>query len=366
MNRTVWVCVVMCLVLGTAFAEKDKDAKLKTAEEAVQAKITKPGISGTLRQAIDRIAELGSVRILVDWSALSDAGAEPETKVSVLVPSATVGQLLDIALAQAARRGRPLAWYADGATVHVSTQARVLARNRFPLGRETGAKSSPNARASASSAGPVARLNFQNVGFGNVITFFREVSGVNFHMNWKALETVGVSKDTEVTLEARGISIARALDLICSDLSANADKFDRVYWVVDQGIVEISTGAALNTTLSTRTFDVTDLLAIVPDFEGPRMDFSTKDTQAITDSRTGAVRGGSLFPQEDADKDTDEKSIGEQRAELREKLIGIIKQSIGEEMWQPVGKGDVRIFRNQLVISQTKLGFKLLDEAVRR
>ena len=52
--------------------------------------------------------------------------------------------------------------------------------------------------------------------------------------------------------------------------------------------------------------------------------------------------------------------------EVKEGLIAIIKASIGEDMWQDQGKGSIRIFGNRLIISQTTLGFKLLDKSLRR
>ncbi len=35
-------------------------------------------------------------------------------------------------------------------------------------------------------------------------------------------------------------------------------------------------------------------------------------------------------------------------------------------MWRPVGRGSIRILRGQLIITQTPLGFKLLEESLVR
>ena len=46
---------------------------------------------------------------------------------------------------------------------------------------------------------------------------------------------------------------------------------------------------------------------------------------------------------------------------MQDNLLGIIKDSIGADMWAPDGKGSVQFLGTKLVISQTMLGFKLLE-----
>jgi hypothetical protein len=43
-----------------------------------------------------------------------------------------------------------------------------------------------------------------------------------------------------------------------------------------------------------------------------------------------------------------------------------LKDSIGEDMWKPDGKGSISILNGKLVISQTLLGFKLMETAGRK
>ena len=49
---------------------------------------------------------------------------------------------------------------------------------------------------------------------------------------------------------------------------------------------------------------------------------------------------------------------------MQETLITTIKESIGEEMWQPEGKGSIKLLRNNLIITQSLLGFKLMRETI--
>ena len=54
-------------------------------------------------------------------------------------------------------------------------------------------------------------------------------------------------------------------------------------------------------------------------------------------------------------------------AELLERnkksLVKIVQDSIGDQWWQPNGKGSIRILRNRMIVSQSLLGFKLMADA---
>ena len=46
-------------------------------------------------------------------------------------------------------------------------------------------------------------VNLTNVSVSDAIDFLRDVSGANIHVNWRALEEVGVGKDTQVNVRLR-------------------------------------------------------------------------------------------------------------------------------------------------------------------
>jgi hypothetical protein len=284
------------------------------------------------------------------------------------VPVATVSQLLDLVLAQVSPRGRPLGWFVQDGTIHVTTQMRALHGGRpLPAG--------PRREPTAKRRFGIRSLDFESVELADVVKFFRTTSGVNFHVNWPALQLSGVDKTTPITLKAAGISIARALDMVTDQLSANKGKFESIYWVVDRGVVMISTGTALNTHTRTRVYDVGHVLMVIPNFEAPRLNAelpatdgqSSSSTGSSSSSRTGgAWGGGGLFG--DGDRTTDRRRDGddrqEQRQANRDTLVQIIREMIGEDMWHPQGKGSVRLFGNQLIITQTLLGFRLLEDVI--
>ena len=360
MNRTLaCLCVGLLLVAPSGLAaEGEKPSPPVAAAEAVKVSLTSPAVAGTLKDALEQVSKLGKVRIVVDWESIHDTGVKDDVRVAVKAPKATVGQLLELALTQAAAKGHPLAYYTEDDAVIVTTQRRVLLRNRVPA-----ASARADARAPA-RIGALPKVDFQAVPAKDVFRFLQAVSGANMHVNWKALELSGVTKETPVSLNVSNVSIGRALTLVTEQLSAGKDKYESIYWIADADMVRISTGTALNRKLYIRVVDVASLLFIVPDFPGPRISFDTMGKNQ-TDS-TSSSEGGFWKDEEDWDDDEDKDDRRSARERVEQTLIDIVKDSIGPDMWQPQGQGSIRLLHRKLVISQTDLGFKLMEQATRR
>ena len=313
-----------------------------------------------LSEALDHYAKLSGLSVRADWRALRSVGVFRSSLVTLKPSDITFEKLLDLTLHRVARRAKPLAWYLSGKTVYVSTQAWVLLRRGSPFAAARLAVPGTVARRAPRRPG-VTEISFDEMPLKPVLNFFRDVSGVNFHVNWRSLEASGISQKTPVTLKASNISVGRALDLVLDQINVGRDRLGSVYWVVDKGVVEIATGQVLNRKLITRVYDVGDILMVVPSFEGPKIATATSDSG--TDTTGGTTRG--LFESIDTSTRTRTSSGGESMAEKRQKnrdtLIEVIKMSIGEDMWAPTGKGSIKIIRSQMIITQTALGFKLLE-----
>ena len=352
--RKLLFCLMLCVGWIATVAVS---AEPRNADEAMKVKLTRPAVSSTFKDALAKVAKLAKVRIVTDWPSIEATGVKNDAKVTVKCPKATGGQLLDLVLAQVSAKGKPLAWCTVDKTVFVTTQTRVLRRNRLPFAAR---KATTQHR---KIAGRIAKLTFDKIALEKVIKFFRGVSGANIHVNWKSLQVSGIERDTEIELDVANVTIARALDLVLDQISANKDKYESVYWVVDRGVVTIATGTALDTKLQVRTYDVADLLMVIPNFVGPRMDVGNANGSGNTGNNNTNQNWQWDNDSDSKDGKNKEETIAEQRKKVRENLIGIIQDAIGKDMWQPQGKGSIRIFQKRLVISQTKLGFKLMEEA---
>ena len=176
---------------------------------------------------------------------------------------------------------------------------------------------------------------------------------------------MGIARDTPVTLKARGISVAKALNLVLDGVNGSRDRFSRAYWIIEDGIVKIGTGVVFNRATKVRVLEVGDLLMVVPNFKAPRISLSSS-----SNGSNNSGSGGGLFGDDDDDDFNDDDSNADSdnggREKTKQDLIDILKMSIGDDMWSPAGKGSIKYIRNKLVISQTPLGFKLLEDAMTR
>jgi hypothetical protein len=343
----------------------------KSPQELLKVSLKRPAVRSTLAQAIVDLGTLAGAKIVVDWQGLMDAGVKPEAPVALAATESTLEKLLEQTLSSVATRGHPLAWQAIDGSLVVTTQARVLrkdirlADNGAATSRPSGA---PGMVADAvgvdADAGGV-RFKFDKTPLSGVIEFLRKVTSkdkVNFHVNYTALETSGITADTPVTMNVGNITVMKALDMLCEQLSGAKSKFDSVYWVVDEGVVQITTGTALDSKTMTRQYDMADMLMPVPDALGPRMNLSLQTSSNGTG--TGGSGNGSLMGTGTGTVQTVVTSGTQVREEMQKKLITMIQNSIGDDMWQEKGgKGNISFLRNTMIISQTKLGFLLLDRA---
>jgi len=357
------ICVPAALFTSAAAANS-------AIPKALQRTLDRPVINAPLDKALQQVATLSGMKMAVDWDSLLATGVKRNQKVLLKPRKASIAQLLDMILMQAAATGHPLSWEADKGIILVTTQMRVLhvkQRLRYePTSR-------PADRTQPVPNPQVQTIQFPSIPLSDAIEFFRRVSGANFDVNWPALKLVGVKRNTSNTLKAHHLSTARALDLILDHLNAGKDKFNSIYWVIDHGVVTISTGAALNQKTRTIVLDVGDLLHPPTDFKGPQMNLQNFGNQNNNDNTANDSSNSSnnqgLFATDDNNNNSnnnqnDQPDPAAVKAKMRQTLIDLIKNSIGEDMWQPGGKGSITVFGDKLVITQTQLGFKLLERTL--
>jgi hypothetical protein len=192
-----------------------------------------------------------------------------------------------------------------------------------------GAKSAPSQPATAAGPGlgvesevdrrvslklktRIPKLDFTNLDLSNVVQFFRDASGAEFHVNWAAVQPGGVDWKMQVNLHMVDVTVEKALKKVLQDLSTQVKL---AYQIVD-GVVMISTSDELAKTPITRTYDVRDLLA-------------THDA----DNRSG----------------------------LGQQIVDLIKESIDKDSWAPGGKtGTIRHSDGMIQVTQTAENHKKL------
>ena len=175
-------------------------------------------------------------------------------------------------------------------------------------------------------------VDLDRVGLADVIDFLRDTTQLNVVVQWRTLEVEGIGRDTPVTLQARGVTAGRLLQLVLDAAG------DGLTYYVDEGVVTVTTRAAADRVLITRTYDVRDLLLVVPNFPAPDVGFGVANG-----GRGGAGGNGG---------NNDFGNDAATRAERAEQLLDLIRRTIRPEIWRENGgPASIRHFRGSLVVT---------------
>jgi hypothetical protein len=181
-------------------------------------------------------------------------------------------------------------------------------------------------------------LRFDNITLADAIEFLRDVSGANIHVNWKALEEIGVGKDAQVNVRLRTVSLRKILALVLSEAGSGG----LLTYYIDDNVIEVTTRELADQQLITRIYPVDDLIMEVPDFVGP--DFSINQTS----SAGGGGGGQSLF----SGSNTENEKTGMTRAERAQSLIETIQSIIQPDIWNTNGgTAAIRFWNGSLIVT---------------
>ncbi|HTL30544.1 MAG TPA: M56 family metallopeptidase, partial [Tepidisphaeraceae bacterium] len=94
----------------------------------------------------------------------------------------------------------------------------------------------PDADTKAALARTLPQVNFDKVALGDVIDFLRDITTTNIVVDWKALESVKITRDSPVTVRVREVSFQKALQLV---LDSVGDDRKRLGFTVDDNVIQI-------------------------------------------------------------------------------------------------------------------------------
>jgi hypothetical protein len=106
----------------------------------------------------------------------------------------------------------------------------------------------------------LASVDFKNATLDDVVSYFRECSGLNFH-----LDSAAWANDARVTLRLKDVPLMTALKLVLKPRDLEC--------VIRDGVIVIAPRAGSQTV--TRVYDTRDLMLGLEDFPGPRMELRT-------------------------------------------------------------------------------------------
>ena len=267
-------------------------------------------------------------------------------------------------------------WLAAAADAQTTSGTRV--KNERSSASPPAGRTAPRVRTRMDA--PVVQLlklrvdaiNWEDQTLGNVVEWLESLAPVNVVVSWHALETVGIDRDTPVTLRLRGVTVASILTAVLEQVGEG----DTVRWRGQGNTLKISTREEFNRKLHTRVYDVADLVFPVPDFPTPNVGpagggggFGGGGLGGGGGFGGGGLGGGGLGGGDlgggslgggfggggfggqgggGAGQGTGQEGSVEENLE---KLVELIKNTVEPESWDDAGgKGTIRIWRQSLVI----------------
>ncbi len=226
-----------------------------------------------------------------------------------------------------------------------------LTATRLNATQGDNAESELNRRVAVKLTDPLP-VNFDANKLVNVMDYFRNTTGVNFFVNWAALEAAGVEQDLPITLQLNNIPATQALDLVLKQAGAGAELEPIGYSIID-GVVHISTLRDLQKTTDVRVYDIRDLLVQVPNFSGaPEFDINS----ALSNTSSGGSSGGAATASTTLFGDETDNVDQPTREEMIEQIVNLIQDTIGkQEDWQAYGGtvSSLRELNGNLIVKST-------------
>jgi general secretion pathway protein D len=184
-------------------------------------------------------------------------------------------------------------------------------------------------------------VTFDAAEFENAIEYLREYADLNIHVNWDALELEGILRSKEVNLRLNNVTTEKALKVILDDVGGVVP----LSYVIDDGVVTISTRTDLSKRTYTRVYDIRDLIVRVPNFEAPDVELSSGT------GNNGTGNGG--FGNQDNGGGNNNENVPS-RQEMVDNIITLVTDTIDPQSWPPLGQiGSIRELNGQLVVTQT-------------
>ena len=215
-----------------------------------------------------------------------------------------------------------------------------LTRRRLRGLSEESGESEANRKVAAKLKEQVP-INFEANKLVNVIEFLRNTTGLNFFVNWNALQQVGVEQDAPITLQLSNVPAEKALKLVLQQVSTG-DQFNPVSYAIVDGVVTISTQQDLVKSTETRVYDIRDMLHDIKPVAGvPKFDLGSALSSSSSSGGGGSGGGGgggssgsSIFS--GTGTDTAETETGS--SILLGGIIDLITRTVGKpEEWESAG-----------------------------
>ncbi len=189
------------------------------------------------------------------------------------------------------------------------------------------------------------------------IGFIRDVSGANINVDWKALEAINISKETQVNVNLRNARVGKILSQVLAEASGS----DLLTYYIDGDIIEITTRAEADKKLVVVVYYVDDLLSLDDTFNYSALNsFSPASSGGGSGGSGGGSSGSSaIFSGGSANQsNTNDAATKDQKAK---NLIKLIETMIRPEVWKDNGgAAQIEYFNGNLIIAAPRSVHELI------
>jgi len=195
-------------------------------------------------------------------------------------------------------------------------------------------------------------VKFNQVTLEDAVDFLRDVSGANIHVNWRALEGLGVTRQTPVSMQLSDVPMRRVLRSLLDECGGP----NQLTYYVDEGVIEITSREMADSQLITKVYPVEDLVVEIPNFAGPTFNLQEQSNQ-VSGGGGGGGGGGSsssLFGGNGSSANGTGNGLDQQTTKQQrgESLVDTIKQTVQPSIWRDNGgTASIRYFNGHLIVT---------------
>lgn len=202
----------------------------------------------------------------------------------------------------------------------------------------------------------VEQVSWDEATFEEVLEWLRAQSTshgrVNIVVRWRALEAESIDKESVVSLEMKGTTVASVFNEVLDQLS----DLDPLTYIGVDNTLRISTQTDFDRKLYSRVYDIQDIFVEIKNFRGaPKIDLEQQQQQGGGGGGGGGqAQVQSIFGQGGGgggnNEDDDEEEDDEREDELLEKLQLVL----APDSWREAGgDGTMIIINRQLIVLNT-------------
>jgi hypothetical protein len=191
-------------------------------------------------------------------------------------------------------------------------------------------------------------VSVRDMPLDQVVDFLAELTHLSIVVRWQTLADIGIPRDQPISLQAKNLRLSQVLWLLMNEAGGGDVK---LAYRASGTLLVLSTEQDLGREVLTCVYDVSDLLARIPNAARQGMDLG----QIAQGDSGGGVAIDFPAPPERTDGDTPGNSSARATAEMQA-LIELIRETIEPDTWAGQGgNGTIRAFRTLLVIRNTLL-----------